>query len=145
MRVVFGSPFYVYSRTGPLGFCLCTYISWFFITGILISDDAPTVNCAMVVNMMSQWCYIYNAYFLGGPTPFYGGNNPEFLKWRLHRAKQRNDRNFKPTCQASFLATVCKTVRPMLRDRCLYCPVCLSVCDVGELWPNGWMDQDATW
>ena len=25
---------------------------------------------------------------------------------------------------------------------------CLSlspVCDVGVLWPNGWMDQDATW
>ena len=21
----------------------------------------------------------------------------------------------------------------------------LSVCDVGLLWPNGWMDQDATW
>jgi len=26
-------------------------------------------------------------------------------------------------------------------------PVCLvlSVCDVGVLWPNGWMDQDETW
>ena len=24
-------------------------------------------------------------------------------------------------------------------------PVCLSVCNVGVLWPNGWMDQDATW
>ena len=24
------------------------------------------------------------------------------------------------------------------------CPV-LSVCDVGVLWPNGWMDQDETW
>ena len=34
-----------------------------------------------------------------------------------------------------FWATVCKTVRPMLLD--------LSVCDVGVLWPNGWMDQDA--
>jgi len=30
----------------------------------------------------------------------------------------------------------------MLSDRCLSC---LSVCDVGVLWPNGWMDQDATW
>ena len=27
----------------------------------------------------------------------------------------------------------------MLRDRCL------SVCNVGVLWPNGWMDQDASW
>ena len=23
--------------------------------------------------------------------------------------------------------------------------VCLSVCDVGVLWPNGWTDQDETW
>jgi len=38
----------------------------------------------------------------------------------------------------------------MLSDRCLSClscPVlsCLSVCDVGVLWPNGWTDQDQTW
>ena len=30
----------------------------------------------------------------------------------------------------------------MLADRCLSC---LSVCNVGVLWPNGWMDQDETW
>ena len=23
--------------------------------------------------------------------------------------------------------------------------VCLSVCDIGVLWPNGWMDQDDSW
>ena len=37
----------------------------------------------------------------------------------------------------------------MLPDRCPVCPVLscpvLSVCNVGALWPNGWMDQDATW
>jgi len=40
------------------------------------------------------------------------------------------------TISAHFWATVCKTVRPVLSDRC---PVCLSypVCDVGVLWPNG--------
>jgi len=39
-------------------------------------------------------------------------------------------------------ATVCKTDRPMLSDRCLsVCPVC----DVCALWLNGWMDQDETW
>ena len=27
----------------------------------------------------------------------------------------------------------------------LSCPSCLSVCNVGVFWPNGWMDQDATW
>jgi len=41
----------------------------------------------------------------------------------------------------AFWATVCKTVHPVLLDRCLsVCPVC----DVGVLWPNGWMDQHAT-
>jgi len=34
----------------------------------------------------------------------------------------------------------------MLSVRCLsVCPLCLSVCNVGVLWPNGWMDQDDTW
>jgi len=44
-----------------------------------------------------------------------------------------------------FWATVFKTVRPMLSDRCL--SVCLScpVCDVRALWPNGWLNQDETW
>jgi len=32
----------------------------------------------------------------------------------------------------------------MLSDRCPVLSVC-PVCDVGKLWPNGWMDQDATW
>ena len=27
----------------------------------------------------------------------------------------------------------------------LSCPVLSPVCDVGVLWPNGWMDQDETW
>ena len=30
----------------------------------------------------------------------------------------------------------------MLSVRCPVCPVCLSVCDVRALWPNGWTDQD---
>jgi len=29
--------------------------------------------------------------------------------------------------------------------RTVVCPVCLSVCDVGLLSPNGWMDEDETW
>ena len=28
---------------------------------------------------------------------------------------------------------------------CYQTVICLSVCDVGVLWPNGWMDQDETW
>jgi len=27
----------------------------------------------------------------------------------------------------------------------LSCLPCLSVCDVGVLWPSGWMDQDKIW
>jgi len=46
------------------------------------------------------------------------------------------------TSRQRFWATVCKTVRPMLSVRCLSV---LSVCDVGVLWPNDWMDQDVTW
>jgi len=45
---------------------------------------------------------------------------------------------------SSFWTTVCKTVRPMLSDRCPVCAVCLSVCNVGVMWPKGWMDQDVT-
>jgi len=41
-----------------------------------------------------------------------------------------------------YWATVCKTVCPMLSDRCPVCPV---LSNVGVLWPNGWMDQDETW
>jgi len=35
-----------------------------------------------------------------------------------------------------------RQLRPVLRirDRCPVCPVC----NVGVLWPNGWLDQDAT-
>ena len=36
----------------------------------------------------------------------------------------------------------------MLSDHCPVCLSvlsCLSVCDVGVLWPQGWMDQDETW
>jgi len=38
-------------------------------------------------------------------------------------------------------ATICKTVHPMLSDRCLSC----TACNVGVLWPNGLTDQDETW
>jgi len=42
----------------------------------------------------------------------------------------------------SYWATVCKTVRHMLSDRCLsVCPVC----DVRAQCPNGCTDQDETW
>jgi len=42
----------------------------------------------------------------------------------------------RPTDPVSFLGAVYKTVRPMLSD---CCSVCLTVCDVGVLWPNAWM------
>jgi len=51
----------------------------------------------------------------------------------------------------NYWAAVCKTVRPMLSDSCLSCPVLscpvMSVCNVGvlTLWPNDWMDEDETW
>ena len=33
----------------------------------------------------------------------------------------------------------------MLSVRCLSVRLSCPVCDVGVLWPNGWMDQDETW
>jgi len=44
--------------------------------------------------------------------------------------------------RVAFWATLCKTVR--LRYRTVVLSV-LSVCNVGVLWPKGWMDQDETW
>ena len=38
-------------------------------------------------------------------------------------------------CYRSVVCPVCPV--------CLF--VCLSVCNVGVLWPNGWTDQDETW
>jgi len=39
-----------------------------------------------------------------------------------------------------------KTVRLCYQIVCLsVLSVCLSVCDVRALWPNGWTDQDKTW
>jgi len=35
-------------------------------------------------------------------------------------------------------------LRPMLSDCCSVLS-CLSACNVGILWPNGWMAQDETW
>ena len=43
-----------------------------------------------------------------------------------------------------FARPFVKTVRPTQSDRCLPCLSCLTACDVGVLWPNGWMDQDET-
>jgi len=46
-----------------------------------------------------------------------------------------------------FWATVCKTARPLLSDRCLFVLSCLSLLSVtlAYMWPNGWMDQNKTW
>ena len=54
----------------------------------------------------------------------------------------RSDRASIHVCKHSFWATVCKTVCPVL-SVCLCLSVC-PVCNVGILWPNGWMDQDET-
>jgi len=40
-----------------------------------------------------------------------------------------------------FWATVCKNGSPYAIGSL----PCLSVCDIGVLWPNGWMDKNETW
>jgi len=59
--------------------------------------------------------------------------SPYQISWRSVEPLARYGELF------DFWASVCKTVRPMLSDPYL------SVCIVGALWPNGWMDEDETW
>jgi len=79
----------------------------------------------------------------------------ETTRWRLYEAESIVGSKAESIPQGSngisrldrfsrFRATVCKTVCPMLSDRCPVLSV-MSVCDVGVLWPNGWMDQDVAW
>jgi len=59
--------------------------------------------------------------------------------WYRHVTSETYDLGW---AASDFWATVCKTVCPMLSYHCLSS---LSVCNVGVLWLNGWMDQDETW
>ena len=67
----------------------------------------------------------------------------ELTTFRYELTSRRHDFVIYPVF--IYWATVCKIVRPMPSDRCPVLSVCLSVCDVGALWPNGWTDQDETW
>jgi len=55
--------------------------------------------------------------------------------------QDRQDRQRTDSIGRTVLQTVAEKRLAMLSDRCLSCPVS----DVGVLWPNGWMDQDAIW
>jgi len=50
----------------------------------------------------------------------------------------------RPASQLFFWATVTSNGSPYATGP-LSCLSCLPVCNVGVLWPNGWMDKDATW
>ena len=68
-------------------------------------------------------------------------NNPQFALRAMLPVTTRKGSMGQWVKWVTFWATVCKTVRPMLSDRCLsVCPL-LSVCDVRALWPNSWMDE----
>jgi len=67
--------------------------------------------------------------------------------WRSTNAMQLGNYNLELVHKNnldSFWATICKTVRPCYQV-CLSCLSVSHVCNVGVLWPNGWMDQDETW
>jgi len=77
----------------------------------------------------------------GDPTPPKGMN--EIIRIEMWANAQRDGRpaeyRWRPLFNAAVWLTVAK--RFALCYQTVVCPVC----DVGVLWPNGWMDQDATW
>ena len=87
-------------------------------------------HCAPATN---TWFFGHTRVCLANSSSFGALHGAEMVKFRDDRLSGRFD---------GFWATVCKTVRPVLSDRCLsVCPVCNG----GALWPNGWIDQDETW
>ena len=73
----------------------------------------------------------------GVPLPREGHSSPRLFSAHVYCGHGRPSQLLLSSCTNGRPKTVCH----MLSDRC---PV-LSVCDVGVLWPNGWMDQDETW
>jgi len=64
-------------------------------------------------------------------------------RYRLQTTDRQQTDGRQHIANVNLSSRLLKTVRPMLSDRCI--SSVLSVCDVGVLWPNGWMDQNATW
>jgi len=69
----------------------------------------------------------------------------------LHR-KKGTAPNFRPMFIVAKRSPISSTAEHLLGEplqitvRPVTGPLsCLFVCNVGVLWPNGWMDQDATW
>jgi len=88
---------------------------------------------------------------------FWDGGRPPSWIFKLQILTMPILRGSKCVIVPNFMA-ICRTVaklrrfngfwatvffRPVLSDSCLLlsCPVC----DLGVLWPNGWMDQHAAW
>jgi len=81
-------------------------------------------------------------YLTGGGGRGVAGRRADYLQRRSGTARAALSAPYSPFSSRNFWATVCKTVRLCYRTVVLsVCPVC----DVGALWPNGWMDQDETW
>ena len=74
------------------------------------------------------------------------------LQWLTNRKKARSITFAEVITNSDFsrFLLVSHFARPFVKRFVLcygtvVCPVCLSVCNVGLLWPNGWVDQDVTW
>ena len=93
-------------------------------SGTLNPTHFTSLHFAAVIKVCYLYVWLVTDHFDGGPQPI-----------------------FTPTTYLHFMYFDTKPFlrifggRPMLSDRCLSCPVC----DVGVLWPNGWMDEDETW
>jgi len=76
-------------------------------------------------------------------TKYFAGNNVAALLQLFSRPPGKKTANGYLFLHSIFGHPFVK--RFALCYRTVVCVCYLSVCDVGVLWLNGWMDQDATW
>jgi len=130
-------------------------------SGVVLSGCASTRQCQSAYQIWLAYSFTRSEYMMGPQNFKNGSHEPDHAIWGSFSLQGKE---FIQPTRTQNLTTLASrrclrfpviiiigwplhvTVRPMLSDRCLsVCLSVLSVCNVGILWPNGWMDQDATW
>ena len=106
-----------------------------------------TTGCIMYTNIQPTGCIVYTADCqIGCTTQFDNRLNEQWL-FVQHCCQTGCQTVRQPAVLCYFDNRLYRVNRVFakwfaLRHRSI---VCLSACNVGALWPNGWMDQDETW